>query len=127
MAGRPRRRCTTPYCPRPATKRGPCTQCAAARDARYERAGRAIYNTERWRRLSRDLLDARVVCDRPRCTTRAEQVDHVIAIADGGQPWAEDNLEVLCRRHHGEKTALEVGLGTAQPAKARPRRRARGR
>lgn len=126
MPGRPRRRCTTPYCPNPALPRGRCARCEADRDAAYERAGKAIYNTERWRRLTRRLIDERVICQRHTCRARATDVDHVVAITDGGDPWDELNLEVLCHPHHSEKTAREVGLGGPQPARA-PRRRRRGR
>lgn len=125
MPGRPPRRCTSPYCPNPALKRGRCQACEAARDERYQRIGETIYNTVRWRNLRRRILDERPICARRGCRARSTDVDHVIAIADGGQPWAEDNLEALCHACHATKTAREVGLGHAQPAKARARRRGR--
>lgn len=35
----------------------------------------------------------------------ATQVDHRVAIADGGDPWAWDNLASACQRCHSQKTA----------------------
>ncbi len=35
------------------------------------------------------------------------EVDHVRALEDGGDPWAPDNLQALCRRCHIRKTTVE--------------------
>ena len=35
------------------------------------------------------------------------EVDHVVPLDKGGDPWALDNLQALCRGCHIEKTAAE--------------------
>jgi 5-methylcytosine-specific restriction protein A len=122
MSNPPRRRCTTPLCPNPVAS-GRCPACQAKADARYERAGKAIYNTARWRRLSRRVLDERPICQTRGCRARSAEVDHVIAIEDGGDPWDETNLAALCSPCHGRKTRAEVAArGGPRPARARGRR-----
>ena len=33
------------------------------------------------------------------------QADHIIELADGGQPWDMDNLQTLCQECHKAKTS----------------------
>ena len=35
------------------------------------------------------------------------EIDHVIPLHRGGDPWDEGNLQALCRRSHVAKTAAE--------------------
>jgi 5-methylcytosine-specific restriction protein A len=119
---RPRRRCTAPYCPRPARDRGGlCLEHERERDAQYERH-RAIYTDPRWRELSRYVLDTRPICQACKAAPSTD-VDHAIPLAKGGAPFDEANAVALCRRCHARKTAREVGLGRAVPARQRRRRR----
>lgn len=36
------------------------------------------------------------------------EVDHIKAICNGGDPWDEDNLQVLCKRCHKAKTKADL-------------------
>ncbi len=36
------------------------------------------------------------------------EVDHIIAIVNGGDQWNENNLQVLCNNCHKEKTKLDL-------------------
>jgi 5-methylcytosine-specific restriction protein A len=45
-------------------------------------------------------------CRAAGCRRKAEHVDHVISIANGGT-WDEENLQSLCKDHHDAKTAAE--------------------
>lgn len=108
------RTCTTPRCPGTAARGGKCASCA--RDRESERNQRrplslAVYRSARWRALRRRHLDGNPWCQHERCPLPATEVDHVIRIEAGGDPWSEDNLQSLCHDHHSEKTAHETGFG----------------
>ena len=64
-------------------------------------------NRRRWAVARRRVLDR----DGWRCQSCGRagrlEVDHVEALEDGGDPWALDNLQTLCRRCHIRKTAGE--------------------
>lgn len=38
----------------------------------------------------------------------AVELDHIVALCNGGQD-ADDNRQGLCKRHHDEKTAKDLG------------------
>ena len=71
----------------------------------------------RWRRLRRRILDRDGWrCQAPGCGKAGRlEVDHIIALEDGGDPWAEDNLQALCRACHIEKTAREYRARNPDP------------
>lgn len=48
-----------------------------------------------------------VACDADGLTARAEEVDHIRPLWDGGLDH-ESNYQSLCREHHKAKTALEA-------------------
>ena len=60
----------------------------------------------RWSILRRVILDDAnwrcAVCGRP-----ATEVDHVIPLDRGGDPWDPSNLQPICRGDHIEKTRGE--------------------
>ena len=63
------------------------------------------------RRVALDRADYRcqMIEDGERCISRsALEVDHIRPVATGGTH-TPDNLQVLCRRHHLEKTRRENG------------------
>ena len=64
-------------------------------------------NRRRWEFVRRAVFDRDgwlcVACGRP---GRLE-ADHVRALQAGGEPWALDNLQTLCRGCHVSKTAAE--------------------
>ena len=62
------------------------------------------------------MLRRQVLADHPLCMTKgcdglATDVDHIIAVRDGGHLFDRRNLQALCRSCHSRKTAGEVGLG----------------
>ena len=71
----------------------------------------ARLDPRRWRRVRRLILDR----DGWRCRACGKasgrlQVDHVVPIDRGGEPWALDNLQALCGGRngcHARKTAGE--------------------
>lgn len=66
-----------------------------------------IYNSARWRRLRVTKLRDCPLCEYcpPARRRPATQVDHFIAIDDGGEPFDWDNLRSACQVCHSQKTA----------------------
>lgn len=91
-------------CPEPGcaelTEGGRCT----AHRVREPHPLDAFYKKRRWRNRSESYRRAHPICEWPGCTAPSEDVDHIISMTDGGSPFAEENLQALCRRHHIEKT-----------------------
>ena len=61
----------------------------------------SMYQSEHWRILRDRVLREEPSCRR--CGAPSTDVDHVIALADGGS-WDRDNLQGLCRSCHRAKT-----------------------
>lgn len=65
--------------------------------------GRALQSRrERWLRMH----PLCVMCEREGRTTAADEVDHIVALRDGGIEH-ESNLQSLCLAHHSAKSARE--------------------
>jgi 5-methylcytosine-specific restriction enzyme A len=104
MPTRPLPACNTPTCGNRADgRKGYCIEhqpeafLGKKPDARQTRAWRK-------RRAQRFALDHQT-CQH--CGAPATQVDHVLAIADGGAPLDLRNLQSLCDPCHARKTTLE--------------------
>ena len=66
-----------------------------------------IYDKQQWRRLREQILRERplcVMCLERGITKPAVDVDHIIPIADGGDPWALSNTRGLCHEDHSRVT-----------------------
>lgn len=110
MGERNARPCSVWPCADVARVKGKCTRHAAEADAgRNTRRARslAVYRSARWRRLRARVLRDRPWCEHPGCRLAATDVDHIIRIEDGGNPWDENNLQPLCHAHHSAKTRRE--------------------
>lgn len=72
---------------------------------------RKIYKSARWNRISRQYLNTHPICEG--CGRRAsEEVDHITPLRDGGDKWSSENLQALCSKCHGKKSADEIdGFG----------------
>ena len=66
-----------------------------------------IYGTHRWRCIRRVVLER----DGYRCCKCGKagslEIDHIVPLNQGCDPWARDNLQSLCRGCHIRKTASE--------------------
>jgi 5-methylcytosine-specific restriction enzyme A len=76
---------------------------------------RAIYRTKQWQRtraakLSEDPLCriAKLCVERFGVRMPSTDVDHIIPIREGGDPWASDNLQGACHADHAGKSAKEM-------------------
>ena len=81
------------------------------------------YDTPEWRALRKRKLASRFNCqdciDRG-TRTKANVVDHVIAISQGGDPFPPlDGLRSLCARCHNAKTARGAEAGAVRTSKPR--------
>ena len=65
------------------------------------------YGTRQWRYSRLHKLSASPWCEA--CGAVADQVDHIVAVEAGGQPFDQDNLQSLCQSCHSGKTAAEDG------------------
>ena len=75
-----------------------------------DNANRAVYDTRRHRTLRRLHLQENPLCVKCKAEGRltpATIFDHIKAINDGGDPWADDNKQGLCFTCHQSKRALE--------------------
>ena len=76
-----------------------------------------------WKRVRDAYLAAEPWC--AHCGTRAEEVDHVVSLADGGDPLDPANLQSLCRGCHRAKTGTVRGVGWAYGSRSHRRNQAR--
>jgi 5-methylcytosine-specific restriction protein A len=105
----PIRLCYEPDCRNVATYRGRCAKHAARHDHAVARSGYRLYRTKRWRNTRAAQLRRHPLCQcpDPSCELIATDVDHLVAIADGGDPWNPANLQSLTRECHARKTRVE--------------------
>jgi 5-methylcytosine-specific restriction endonuclease McrA len=57
------------------------------------------------------------------CGAKASAVDHIVPIGEGGADLDPDNLQSLCKRHHGPKTLAESHRGMKRAAQRRGQKR----
>lgn len=90
---------------------GHCPRHRLAVDrAKYERTAdrRRLYASRAWKALRKRRLRENPLCMFLRCGRLATDVDHVIAVEDGGPPLDYENTQSLCKVHHGSKTIGEI-------------------
>lgn len=100
----PIRLCSTTGCPEPATYRGRCPDHARTHNQATHR-NRHVYNSKRWKMTRRRVLFEQPLCP---CGNLATDVDHILSIEEGGDPWNQANLQALCASCHSRKTNQEV-------------------
>jgi len=80
-------------------------------------AGNPIYNTKRWKEVRRLVLEEDGDCHWCRLKgkrTQATQVDHVIELDRGGDPYDRSNLVSCCSSCNASRGARFVNAKTAQ-------------
>lgn len=93
----------------------------------YNRSRPALhdfYHTTAWATLRAAYRSDHPLCEmclKENRVTEADVVDHIVEIADGGEPLAWDNLQSLCHACHNRKTRQErEKRKTSQNARERP-------
>jgi 5-methylcytosine-specific restriction protein A len=114
MPRKPKRPCSYPGCPNLTDGRF-CEEHAREEAARYERYGRDPATRRRygrtWRKARAAYIEAHPlceVCEQEGRMTPAEEVHHIIPLADGGTN-GDGNLMALCKSCHSKITASEGG------------------
>jgi 5-methylcytosine-specific restriction enzyme A len=91
--------------------------------SKYPSRSNNVTATARWRRLRlRVLKRDGYICQMglPGCTLEATQVDHVLSIAQGGNPFAEDQCRSVCARCHLAKSSQEAARGRGRHKRTPP-------
>lgn len=99
----PVRLCLDETCPNPATKGGRCDRHARSHARTHRPKFLHVYKSKRWRVLRRRVLFEEPICRACR-DALAVEVDHIVALEDGGEPYARSNVQPLCGPCHGRKT-----------------------
>lgn len=104
--------CARPDCPELVTGQGYlCVkhQRDRAKEVRFKsRDWNWVYNSRRWRALRKQVKQEQPWCDTAGCMELSAEVDHIVAMQDGGDLFDRSNVHGMCRRHHSEKTNEEV-------------------
>ncbi len=108
--------CAEPGCPEPPTKRGRCDRHPKAKDRDRRRArgigprsyssAPSFYASKRWALVRRKKLSRDPLCEK--CGALAQEVHHRTPLAAGGDPYALDGLEALCKPCHSRETRQET-------------------
>lgn len=116
MPSKPPTSCRKPGC-RGLVRDGVCSVCGPLRraadqahDAHRGKPAERGYDA-RWRHLREAFIRSHpycVMCEREGIVTQADDIDHIVPIADGGRALDENNLQALCRAHHNEKTRRDT-------------------
>jgi 5-methylcytosine-specific restriction enzyme A len=107
--------CLEPGCGELVVKGPRCPEHKREYDRETHRSTGRIYNRKRWHILRRVILlrdPLCRICEVDGIEALSEEVDHVIAIEDGGAAWDEDNLQGLCGDCHSRKTRAEMRART---------------
>lgn len=114
MPRKPRHPCGYPNCPE-LTETQYCPAHQKVMSSRYNRYGRSPDMKRRyngaWPRISKRFIAAHPLCEvckREGRITAAEEVHHIIPLANGGTH-NESNLMALCKECHSRITAKEGG------------------
>lgn len=70
----------------------------------WEHPGRRddVYQSPRWKALRKWYRIANPLC--VVCGDAMQDIDHIVPLSQGGDPYDIDNLQSLCRRCHNDKT-----------------------
>lgn len=104
--------CAESGCPQ-LVSHGRCPKHAREYDhqIRERSSWRWVYADPRWRSLRRQVREEQLLCvgyAGEVCREVWRELDHIVALQDGGQPFERTNVQGLCRSHHSTKTADEV-------------------
>lgn len=87
---------------------------------------KATYRDPRWRKVRRLVLDRdRHLCQikRSKCTTKATEVDHIVAVADGGAQFDPANLRAACKSCNiGQRNERVAELAREARSDTQPKR-----
>lgn len=104
--------CKMPGCPNTDYLRGYCQEHYRDYNKRtHSGKGRRFRKSATWKRVRLQvLIDDDYLCkiQLEGCEGRAETVDHIVSIEDGGDPFARENLQSACNKCNSKKALNEV-------------------
>jgi 5-methylcytosine-specific restriction endonuclease McrA len=62
----------------------------------------SVYKDQRWTDLRKRVLREEPTCAVEGCHERSTSVDHIVSLANGGDPFDRSNLRGMCYPHHKE-------------------------
>jgi 5-methylcytosine-specific restriction protein A len=83
-------------------------------------AHHAAYKSRAWTDLRKRVLREEPVCAEEGCQERSTTVDHIVPLADGGQPYDRANVRGMCYPHHKARSSR---LGAEARKRNQQRRR----
>jgi len=113
----PTRLCAVDTCAQPVYYKGCCLAHFREREQRQRPTGYSVYRLKRWRMLARRVKFEQPLCPgwppSEECGRIATEVDHIVPLAIGGQPFARSNVQALCASCHARKTRAERSARSA--------------
>lgn len=69
-----------------------------------------VYATPRWKGLRKQVLLEQpwCACGKPDCFELSAEIDHIVAMQDGGAPFDRNNVQGLAKGCHSAKTRAEI-------------------
>jgi 5-methylcytosine-specific restriction protein A len=67
---------------------------------------RKVHGSNKWREISKSHLKENPLCVKCMADGKvvaAEETDHIIPISKGGDPWAKENRQSLCKKCNRKK------------------------
>ena len=101
------KQCSMPN--RPEKKKRPWVQ--ERKPFQREKDNSSFYNSPRWRKTARSHKERNpfcVKCEAEGKVSAVEFTDHIVRIEDGGDKYADLNLQSLCAFHHNQKSGREA-------------------
>jgi 5-methylcytosine-specific restriction enzyme A len=121
----PTRLCLEPRCPNVATARGRCDEHRKAiereRSRRRRETTNGVYKRKRWEMVRRFVLRRDPIC-RVCDSAISAEVDHVLPLAEGGNPYDSEGLQGICSPATGRRPRGRTQPGGAWPRDGLPHR-----
>lgn len=83
-----------------------CPECEKKRDKDRGSGAARGYDAE-WRKCRLNFIKLNPICSVPECNELTKDVDHKVALSDGGAKLDFDNLRAYCHRHHSQRTGRD--------------------
>ena len=99
-----------------------CPEHSRSNWDRYKPAHREVYRTSQGRNLRARVLGEDPTCAVEGCQERSTSVDHIVPLADGGDPFARSNVRGLCYSHHRRRSSQQGAEGRKRQRNQQKRR-----
>ena len=74
---------------------------------KYKPAHAEVYRTRIWRDLRTRVFREEPICAEEGCESRSTSLDHIVSLADGGDPYARSNVRGMCAHHHRKRSSRQ--------------------